>query len=129
MGKFKSIGIYAKIASYKSGLVSTVEHRADINFSHETKISQINSFEKNLKSLVRAVCKAEEIGNTVEMYIVSSIYESSEGASLKSLDTNCWNLECADLSGIYLRPDTRYTEECWDLYIRANKVMDDIGAI
>lgn len=97
------------------GSKKDIELKAKLE-TRDFTIRQLAKFLEDLKVINKQIKTAFKNGDKVEFEIISSDYEYKP--SLQQLNFDRWIFEgyLEDETGIYLNPDTRYTDECRDIW-------------
>lgn len=104
-------------------------YRAEINLADSTTFSEIVKFLDDVKRVYKKGMTAIKTGSQMELEITESVYENwlEPGKELIQKSFNRWvsiPTHEQDDQGIYLRPDTRYTEEHRDMYLSKDVLKD-----
>ena len=105
---------------------------AALELSVETKFSDIQRFLGDLKDILNVHKACASNGTYCHVYLSDSIYEQdNETVHSKSFDA--WKFDgipSLDDEGLYLSPDTKYTEETRDMYISYDlPLLDQLDSI
>lgn len=104
-------------------------YKAEIRLADNTTFSEIVEFLEDVKKVYKKGMAAIKAGFRMELEVTEAVYENwlepEKDLILKSF--NRWvSVETyeQDNEGIYLRPDTRYTEEHRDMYLTKDTLKD-----
>jgi len=105
-----------------------VTDSVEINLADDTSFQEIVEFTEGIKRIYSAAMKASKREAFVKLEITSAVYDNwrTSAAELVQKDFNRWYFDGynEDTEGIYLMPDTRYTEAHRDLYLTQNVLHD-----
>lgn len=121
------------VTDIKRGERHESTYQADLSIDGETTLRDMVQFEDDVKKLWRKAVNAAKAFASADVEITRALYERGEGlCNLTSLDFDRWYTRgTSDISiekgeeGIYLAPDTRYTEETKDLFL-GHDIMHDL---
>lgn len=100
-------------------------YKAEIN----TDFSEIVEFLEDIKKIWKKGTAAIKAGFYMELEVIEAVYQNW-GEPEKDLMQQSYNRWVSvptheqDGEGIYLRPDTRYTDECRDMYLTKDTLKD-----
>ena len=131
MGMFKSIDVEMTVTRYAKGEEHKSKYSAHIKLEYETTVADIADFADATKKIWnRAMDAAKHCENVrdIDMEIIESVYEREPW---EQVCFDRWYLRnmgdiCTEKGeeGIYLVPDTRYTEENRDMVIGKDVLRD-----
>lgn len=104
-------------------------YKAEINLTDNTDFSEIVEFLEDIKKIWKKGMAAIKAGLYMELEVTEAVYQNWEDPEkdLIQKSYNRWvsvKTDEQDGDGIYLRPDTRYTDECRDMYLTKNTLKD-----
>lgn len=128
MKEFKSIGIRINYQQTSKNVEVTVDRKAEMDFGTETTFSQVEGFLKDFHKVIQSYKHCVKNGIFCKVYLSSAVYEMpGDAGTLHSRSFNGWQYEGVpmdgDAEGLYLSPDTRYTNEEHDIYIDLSKPL------
>ena len=124
----KSFEVKLLVKDRKKGEIVEGTYTAEVRMEDSTQFSEILDFMDNVKTIWKKGRKAIERGSWMELEVVVSAYDnwlSDKPLVQKSFDR--WvsvPVEEQDEEGIYLRADTRYTDEHRDMYLSKDIFKD-----
>lgn len=129
MAMFKCIDMELVITRRIKDEEHKSKYTARIKLEHETLIGDIADFTENVKKIwSKAMDAARHDVSDIDMEVIESVYERDPW---KQVCFDRWYLRSmGDIStergeeGIYLVPDTRYTEESRDMLIGKDILRD-----
>ncbi len=132
--RLKCYHVTLVVTDTKRGERHESTYQADLSIDGETTLRDIVQFEDDVKKIWRKAVNAAKGFAYVDMEITRALYERGEGlCNLTSLDFDRWyTRNTSDISiekgeeGIYLIPDTKYTEESKDLFL-GHDIMHDLS--
>lgn len=102
-----------------------VEYKACIALDAQSSIGQIIDEMDKVKEIFKIAQKAIKDQRYFELEITESVYDFDENDNFIRGNFDCWVsvpwYEQDDAGGIYLKPDTRYTNENRDMYLSSVK--------
>lgn len=131
--RLKCYHVTLVVTDIKRGERHESTYNADLSIDGETTLRDMVQFEDDVKKIWRKAVNAAKAFASVEVEITRALYERGDGVcNLTSLDFDRWYTRgTSDISiekgeeGIYLVPDTRYTEETKDLFL-GQDIMHDL---
>lgn len=101
------------------------------DFSERTTVGDVADFIDGMKKIWTTAVNAAKRGDALNMDISAAVYSRGDGGVLKTESYNRWYVRNADdvstergEEGIYLVPDTRYTEESRDMFLSRDILRD-----
>lgn len=118
----KSFELKLKVDEIRRHEAIERRYEAEIKLTDETSFSEIVEFMEEVKKIWKKGMNAIKAGLYMELEITESTYDNwlSPDKNLIQKSFNRWvsaPTQEQDDEGIYLRPDTRYTDECRDMYL------------
>lgn len=133
----KTIRIMFDMTETKRNEEVTTKLEAVINFGMNTSFSEVAEFTADLNKIVSKALKAVKAGNCFNLTVSEAKHRwTNKGGAkfpeLETLEYNAWEAvptwdQDAEGAYIYLRPDTRYTEEHRDMMLRKGKALEDLA--
>ena len=125
----KSLDFSLEYTKYTKSGKREIKLEKSVHIDDDTTFSDVSEWLAALKSAVAEAMRVTKSGNTFFFSLSRGTYDnwhSDKPLVQKSFD--CWNTcgTTQDDEGVYLSPDTRYTEEHWDLYLTPKTLLDDI---
>ena len=127
---------YEEIATRKRETVTTKEE-ARITLGVKTRMSDITGFFEDVKRIHGKALKAVKAGNTFSLIISEAGYKwtgrgGDEMPKLETVSFNSWEAapvweQDTESDYIYLRPDTKYTEEHRAMVLRKGHLFEDLA--
>ena len=104
-------------------------YTAEIKLTDETSFSEIVEFLEDAKKIWKKGMNAIKAGFHMEMEVTEAAYDNwlNPEKRLIQKSFNRWvsvPTQEQDGDGIYLRADTRYTDECRDMYLTKDTLKD-----
>ena len=124
----KSFEVKLLVKDRKKGEIVEGTYTAEIRMEDSTQFSEILDFMDSVKNIWKKGRSAIKRGSWMELEVVVSAYDnwlSDKPLVQKSFDR--WvsvPVEEQDEEGIYLRADTRYTDEHRDMYLSKDIFKD-----
>lgn len=119
-------------AEVKKGLKVDVTRTACMNAGDTYfTLSDIAAFLDDIRKIYRDVKRLAEVAHPIEVELTVAEYRRATGGQLQDKNFDCWTyLGTAEKEGIHLNPDTRYTNECHDIWLDFGKFdpLNDITA-
>lgn len=125
----KSIEVRLTISTAKMGESHVSKYETELRMDNETTVGDVAAFAKNCKTIwSKAIAAAKNWENMtdISMEVTSAVYDGwrDPNKPLEQKSFNRWYLRGADdislekgEESVYLIPDTRYTNEYWDLLL------------
>lgn len=131
--RLKCYHVTLVVTDVKRGERHESTYQADLSIDGETTLRDMVQFEDDVKKIWRKAVNAAKAFASADVEITRALYERGDGVcNLTSLDFDRWYTRSTDdistekgEEGIYLVPDTRYTEETKDLFL-GQDIMHDL---
>lgn len=125
----KSFELRLKVDEIRRRETTERTYKAEINLTDGTDFSEIIEFMEDIKKVWKKSMAAIKAGLYMELEVTEAVYENwlEPGKNLVQKSYNRWGsvpTHEQDSEGIYLRPDTRYTDECRDMYLTKDTLKD-----
>ena len=121
------VSYYIDLTVCQIGNFVVTLYKASLHLENKTTFKDIQAFIRDYKRLFKAAMKASRYGNYFKLEISRSVYGDED---FIKKDFDFWGFTGINKneSGVYLIPDTRYTEGSRDLYLTKN-FFDSLGSI
>lgn len=125
----KSFELRLKVDEIRRRETTERTYKAEINLTDSTDFSEIIEFMGDIKKVWKKGMAAIKAGFYMELEVTEAVYENwlEPEKNLVQKSYNRWvsvPTHEQDNEGIYLRPDTRYTDECRDMYLTKDTLKD-----
>ena len=134
--RMKSYHLHLHVEDYKKGERHVSDYETYLTIDENTVLRDFIDFEDEAKQIWRTAISAAKRAALVEVELTRALYERTGDPDerLKSMDFDRWHTrELSDITtekgeeGVYLAPDTRYTEETHDMWL-GRDIMRDVTA-
>lgn len=125
----KSFEMRLKVDEIRRRETTERTYQAEIKLTDNTDFSEIVEFLEDIKKIWKKGTAAIKAGFYMELEVIEAVYQNW-GEPEKDLIQKSFNRWVSvptheqDGEGIYLRPDTRYTDECRDMYLTKDTLKD-----
>lgn len=125
----KSFELKLKVDEIRRRETTERTYKAEINLTDSTDFSKIIEFMEDIKKVWKKGMAAIKAGFYMELEVTEAVYENwlEPEKNLVQKSYNRWvsaPTHEQDSEGIYLRPDTRYTDECRGMYLTKDTLKD-----
>lgn len=125
----KNFELNLKVNEIRYGETIERTYKAEINLTDDTTFSEIIDFLEGIKKVWGNGMVAIKAGFCMELEVIEAVYKNY-GAPEKDLIQESFNRWVSvptpnqDNNGIYLKPDTRYTDKCRYMYLSKDTLKD-----